>query len=223
MVSLDAPALAGVDRQTLREQSLQKLREAISSGQISPGTRLIETELSEALAVSRGTLREALRHLVQEGLVVADERGRLLVRALTKAEVREIFAVRGTLEALAAETLCELPSRAELVRELRESIDRLRRCDQPMTTLVEADMAFHQQLCELTGNRTLVESWQHISGLTRATIVRSGPELAMRNMDWQRHAPIVDAIEAGEAARARDVVRSHMRETSERIAALLTE
>lgn len=220
-MSLDVPALAGVDRQTLREQSLQKLREAISSGQIAPGTRLIETELSEALSVSRGTLREALRHLVQEGLVVADERGRLLVRALSPSEVEDIFAVRGALESLAVETLCAVPDRTEIVRQLRESIDRLRDADQSMGERVEADLAFHRRLCELTGNETLVQSWEHLSGLTRATIVRSGPEQALRNMDWQRHLPIVDAIEAGDAGRAREVMAGHMRETAERIVALL--
>ncbi|GAB3288142.1 GntR family transcriptional regulator [Parasphingorhabdus pacifica] len=222
-MSLDVPALGGVDRNTLREQSLHKLREAISSGQLAPGTRLIETELSEALSVSRGTLREALRHLVQEGLVVAGERGRLLVRALTTSEVRDIFAVRRSLETLAVETLCELPERTETVRALRESLDKLRNTEQDLAKLVEADLGFHQQLCELTGNETLVQSWQHISGLTRATISRSGQELALRNIDWKRHVPIVDAIEAGDADRARDVVRTHMRETTERIVAILEE
>ncbi|MHA6799513.1 GntR family transcriptional regulator [Bounagaea algeriensis] len=220
-MSLDVPALSGVDRNTLREQSLHKLREAISSGQLAPGTRLIETELSEALSVSRGTLREALRHLVQEGLVVSDERGRLLVRALTISEVRDIFAVRRSLETLAVETLCDLHDRTGVVRSLRESLDELRNTEQDLAALVEADLGFHRQLCALTGNGTLVQSWLHISGLTRATISRSGQKLALRNIDWQRHVPIVDAIEAGDADRAREVVRAHMQETTERIVAVL--
>lgn len=218
---LDVPALSGVDRNTLREQSLRKLHEAISSGQLAPGTRLVETELSEVLSVSRGTLREALRHLVQEGLVVSDERGRLLVRTLTISEIRDIFAVRRSLETLAVETLCELPDRTAVVRALRESLDKLRNTEQELAELVEADLGFHQQLCSLTGNATLVQSWQHISGLLRATISRSGHELALRNTDWQRHAPIVDTIEAGDTDRAREVLRTHMHETTERIVALL--
>ncbi|WP_017975374.1 GntR family transcriptional regulator [Actinopolyspora halophila] len=222
-MSLDVPALGGVDRNTLREQSLHKLREAISSGQLAPGTRLVETELSEALSVSRGTLREALRHLVQEGLVVTGERGRLLVRALTTSEVRDIFAVRRSLETLAVETLCEQEERTELVRTLRESLDRLSDTGQDLAELIEADLAFHRQLCELTGNETLVNSWQHISGLTRATISRSGRELALRNTHWQRHLPIVDAIEAGDVERAREVIRTHMHETTERIVQILED
>ncbi|MDR7304137.1 GntR family transcriptional regulator [Haloactinomyces albus] len=222
-MALDVPALDGVDRNTLREQSLHKLREAISSGQLAPGTRLIETELSDALSVSRGTLREALRHLVQEGLVVSGERGRLLVRALTPSEIRDIFAVRRSLETLAVETLCEMPERGDVVQALRESLNKLRDTEQNLADLVEADLGFHRHLCQLTGNETLVQSWQHISGLTRATISRSGQELALRNIDWKRHVPIVDAIEAGDVDRARDVVRSHMRETTERIVALLEE
>ncbi|WP_248783864.1 MULTISPECIES: GntR family transcriptional regulator [Actinoalloteichus] len=220
-VSLDVPALTGVERQTLREQSLRRLREAIRSGQLAPGTRLIETELSKALSVSRGTLREALRHLEQEGLVAADERGRLLVRALTRSEVMDIFAVRGALEALAVETLCSAPDRTEIVRELRAALADLRDAGDDLDDLAEADLALHTRMCELTGNSTLAQSWSHISGLTRATITRAGPELALRNMDWNRHQPIVDAIEAGDAARGREVVREHMMDAAQRIVALL--
>ncbi|MGP4016379.1 GntR family transcriptional regulator [Saccharopolyspora sp. 5N708] len=217
-MSLDVPALSGVDRQTLREQSLQKLREAIGSGQLAPGTRLIETELSGVLSVSRGTLREALRHLVQEGLVVADQRGRLLVRVLSPAEVADIFAVRGALEALAVEALCAAPDRTKIVRQLRETSNGVRTTDRAIS---EADLAFHRQLCELTGNATLVQSWQHLALLTRATLVRA--EQALRDVDPQRHTPIIDAIEDGDAASAREAVRWQLRETAERIGSLLAE
>ncbi|MCI2416340.1 GntR family transcriptional regulator [Saccharopolyspora sp. K220] len=220
-MSLDVPALSGVDRQTLREQSLHKLREAICGGQLAPGTRLIETELSDALSVSRGTLREALRHLVQEGLIVADERGRLLVRVLSPAEVADIFSVRGALESLAVEALCAAPDRTGIVRQLRETIDRLATTDRAGSDLVAADLAFHQQLCELTGNGTLVHSWQHLSALTRATTVRSASQPAPRDAD--RHTLIVDAIEAGDAARAREATSGHLRETAERIVSALAE
>src|SRR6187397_1871881 len=87
-------AIGAIGLPTRRELILDRLREAISSDQLSAGTHLAEVELSAALGVSRGTLREALRHLQQEGLLTADSRGRLSVRVVNEREVEEIFAVR---------------------------------------------------------------------------------------------------------------------------------
>ena len=75
--------LASLDRSTLRERALVSLRSAIVSGQYRPGDHLSEVELATSLGVSRGTVREALRHLQQEGLVTAGNRGMLRVNSLT--------------------------------------------------------------------------------------------------------------------------------------------
>ena len=105
-------SLGGLSKTSLREQALDQLRNAVTSGELAPGTRLIETELSAALGISRGTLREALRQLQQEGLVEAGERGRLTVRTLSDAEILDMFAVRAALEGLAAAIVAGLPGPA---------------------------------------------------------------------------------------------------------------
>ena len=74
--------LLGLEKKSLREQALSALRIAITSGELEPGRHLVETELSDMLQISRGTLREALRQLEQEGLLSAGPRGRLSVRHL---------------------------------------------------------------------------------------------------------------------------------------------
>ena len=73
--------------------------------ELTPGTHLVERELSEALQISRGTLREAMRQLQQEELISAGARGRLSVRHLDAKEIKDIFDVRAALESLAASTL----------------------------------------------------------------------------------------------------------------------
>ena len=97
-------SLTGLTKTNLREQALASLRTAITSGQIPPETQMVETELSDRLGISRGTLREAMRQLQQEGLLVAGSRGRLFVRRLGPKEISDIFAVRASLEGLAAAT-----------------------------------------------------------------------------------------------------------------------
>jgi len=92
--------LVELDRTTLRERALQMLRKAVTSREIEPGSRLVETELSAAIGIARGTLREALRQLEYEGLIEVGERGRLSVRTLTETELTDMFTVRAALEGL---------------------------------------------------------------------------------------------------------------------------
>lgn len=214
--------LAGLDRRTLREQCLMLLRTAITDGRLAAGTRLVETELSAAFGVSRGTLREALRALQQEGLVVAGERG-LAVRRFSAREIRDIFAVRAAIESLAVETLAARPDRAEAVEALRAALDRLRLAEGDLGAQAEADLAFHLTMCELSGNSTLVQTWRFLSGHVRVTIMHAGPEKALHNMSADRHAPILDAIAAGDGATGRRVVEEHMQQAAERVVGALGE
>ncbi|WP_432565702.1 GntR family transcriptional regulator [Kineococcus sp. SYSU DK003] len=215
-------ALGAVDRTTRREQILVKLRDAVSTGALAPGTHLAEIELSESLGVSRGTLREALRHLQQEGLLVSDTRGRLNVRVLTEREVREVFAVRSALEALACEVVCAREDRADVVRALRRQLE-LMADETSLPEMVNRDLEFHAMLCRASGNETLLQSWLHVSGLARAVITAAGVDAALANMAAQRHAPVVDLLERGDAEGVRRFLRSHMAEAAEQIVTRLGE
>ena len=83
--------LASLDRSTLRERALEALRAAIISGQYRPGDHLGEVDLGKHLGVSRGTVREALRHLQQEGLVTTGNRGMLRVNLVSPTEVGSCY------------------------------------------------------------------------------------------------------------------------------------
>lgn len=216
-------ALGSIESQTRRELILGRLRDAISSGVLAPGTHLAEVELSESLGVSRGTLREALRHLQQEGLVSADARGRLSVRVVTEREVDDIFAVRRALESLAVELVCARPGHVEAAARLRDALEAMRRTVGDFPAQIQADMAFHELLCELSGNETLVRGWRAVSGLTRAAITAAGPETALHNMAAERHLPLVDFVAAGDAAGGAEFLREHMRDAASRIVARMQE
>ena len=206
--------LVALDRTSLRERAMGVLRSAVTSGEIAPGTRLVETELSAALGISRGTLREALRQMQQEGLVEAGERGRLTVRTLSDAEILDMFAVRAALEGLAAFIVSGRADRAALVVRLQAALDAIDEAKGSINDMVEVDLAFHRLLCELTGNPTLVRTWEALTGPIRMSIMFAGTDRALSNMSVPRHQVLVDAVAAGDPDKARIAVDEHMREAA---------
>ena len=210
-MSVEAPSLLRLEKTSLREQALTALRRAITTGQLPPGTHLVETDLSDALQISRGTLREAMRQLQQEGLISAGARGRLSVRHLDTKEIKDIFDVRAALESLAASTLAAREDRGEAVTQLRAAVaDMARWAASNLEDRIEADLEFHRTMCHLTGNETLLHSWSSLEGSIRMSIMYAGVDRALKNMDAKRHYDIVDAIESGDAERAAATVSDHM-------------
>jgi DNA-binding GntR family transcriptional regulator len=210
-MSVEASSLLRLEKTSLREQALTALRRAITTGQLTPGTHLVETELSEALQISRGTLREAMRQLQQEGLISAGARGRLSVRHLDAKEIKNIFDVRAALESLAAQDLAGREDRTAAVAELRKAVaDMEKWAASNLEDRIEADLKFHRTMCHLTGNETLLHSWSSLEGSIRMSIMFAGVDRALKNMDAKRHSDIVDAIESGDAEKAAAAVRDHM-------------
>ena len=212
VMAVEPLSLLRLEKTSLRQQALTALRRAITSGELPPGMHLVETDLSEALHISRGTLREAMRQLQQEGLIsVTGERGRLSVRHLDAKEIKDIFNVRAALESLAARELCALPDRAAAVAILRNAVTEMERwAVANLEDRIEADLKFHRTMCQLTGNDTLLHSWTSLEGSIRMSIMFAGVDRAIKNMDVKRHSELVDAIETGDADTAETAVRDHM-------------
>ncbi len=213
---MSVESLSALDRSTLRERSLEALRSAILSGRYRPGDHLGEVELAGSLGVSRGTVREALRHLQQEGLVTAGNRGMLRVNSLTSAEVRELFRVRAALEGLAVREVIASARWEAAAETLRAAVERLSDEDEAAVR-IEADLAFHLLLCQLSGNSMLVEAWQRLEGRMRVAIL-NGAAWQAPMMARDRHVPIVEAIEQGDVDAAVRVVDEHMTAAAEHFA-----
>ena len=210
--------LSNLDRSTLRERAREALRSAIISGQYRPGDHLGEAELASHLGVSRGTVREAMRHLEQEGLLSAGRRGMLRVNSLGAHEVRELFRVRAALEKLAVTEIMSSPGRAAAAETLREALAKLAGTELDFVERVEADLGFHLLLCRLAGNSMLVDAWRHLEGRIRVAIMNGGPDRAPRMMSEDRHAPIIEAIENGDLAVGKRVIDQHMAEAADHFA-----
>lgn len=204
-----------VDRLSLRERVLQELRNSILSGRLPVGTRLLEVKISKELGVSRGTVREAFRHLQEEGLLTAESRGSVYVRALSSKEVHEIYAVRAALEGLAAHYVASRPDREKAVEALVSVAQGFEATPNPtFSDLLKVDLDFHQLLCTLSENATLLDTWLRLSGLIRAALISAGPHLVMPLQTVSHHSEMVDAIAQGDGPAARLALETYLEESA---------
>ena len=211
-------SLSHLDRSTLLEPTLQALRAAITSGAYRPGDYLGEAGLATSLGVSRGTVRQALRHLQQEGLVTAGHRSMLRVTSLSTKEVRELFRVRATLEGLAANQIISSADRGEAANSLRAALVRLVEPDADFIARVDADLEFHLLLCQLSKNSVLVDTWRRLEGRLRIVLVAAGPFRAQPSISGERHNAVIDMIESGCTSAAVDAINQHMALAADQLA-----
>jgi len=205
--------IAAVDRGTIRERAEAALRQAIIEGRLAPGEKLVERELCDALQVSRGSLREALRGLAAEGFVDNVPHRGPSVASISAEQAREIYAVREALEGLAARTLAEGQD-PSAIASLQQALDKLRRLNRRKAdpaSLVAVKAEFYRALFDGAGNATLGAIMgtllARISVLRRASLSRAGrlPESV------DEIAEIVAAIRAGDPDRAERASRLHVR------------
>jgi DNA-binding GntR family transcriptional regulator len=144
--------------ETLRAQVENNLRQAIVSGQLKAGEKLVERELCEMLGVSRPSLREALRTLEAEKLIVIVPHRGPEVAAISMEEARDLYALRGLLESFAAHEFTRLAS-DEQVKKLGKTVRRLREAGQKnsQSAVLEAKAEFYRILLEGSGNALVSE------------------------------------------------------------------
>ena len=158
------PNLPQIKNMSIREQSLDTLREAILSGELKPGQSLTEMDLSRQLGVSRAPIREALRILNSEGLVETIPYHGTTVRRLTKVDIEEIYSLRSLLETYAMERVIETCEPADL-RCLRQMVDGMVTAGDigDLKAVNALDRDFHDALIEMSGHHLLQSMWQMVA------------------------------------------------------------
>lgn len=155
---LDAPKIPGIRKSAapLRHQVLDYLRQAIISGRLVPGARLVERELIEMMDVSRTVIREALRQLESEGLVATIANKGPVVRNLSASEAKDLYAIREVLVGLAAR-LFVVNAKPNQIESLRLALDEVTRCytaGDP-AKIIEAKNSFYDALVMGAGSESL--------------------------------------------------------------------
>jgi len=154
-----------VPKATLRAHIAERLRAAILSGDIAPGSALVETALSQRFDVSRGPLREALRQLIEEGLLVTVPYTGTHVAALSVEDVREIYSLRTALETFAFEQVWDRRDghfRRELERRNEILVATIDAGDDRAS--ISTELELHGLVFEASGHKLLLRAWNGLRG-----------------------------------------------------------
>lgn len=209
------PRLDQVRSATLRGQVYESLANAVLSGELAPGTRLVETEIAAWLGTSRGPLREAMRRLESEGLVVVMPRRGTYVIDPTGHDVRELYEVRAALEGFAVAGALDA-IRASVLDDLESRLTELDAAaqDERWMDVAILDSEWHEPLVEAAGNDRLVQIWRTVNGPLLALFAQSGREVYGAEDIRARHAELLRAIRDDDADRVEVAVREHYLHTA---------
>jgi GntR family transcriptional regulator, gluconate operon transcriptional repressor len=198
-------------RKSLAEEAADQIREEVLAGRLGQGQRLVEVRVAEALNISRGPVREAFKLLRAEGLLEEEQnRGTYVVR-LSSADVREVYDLRAAIEARAAKMLAKSASQADL-EALRRALDELERAAArgDVSAVSRADLAFHETVCQLTGNRRLHAVFMRHVPVVR-TLIRLDEHLYSSPEEIAReHQPMLEAIETHDPETAAARFEAHI-------------
>jgi DNA-binding GntR family transcriptional regulator len=147
-------------RRGLADEVADRIRDAIFSGSYEPGSQLREVELSAALGVSRGPVREALLRLEREGLVRSEWHRGATVTTLSSEDVTELDSLRAALEQLAVQLVINHASDEDLAT-IDKAVERMDRAADELE-MVRCDIDFHDAVYAATGHRRLLEAWEAI-------------------------------------------------------------
>lgn len=142
----------------LRDVVFRTLRQAILRGELKPGERLMEIKLANKLGVSRTPIREAIRKLELEGLVIMIPRKGAEVADITEKSLTDVLEVRRALEELSARLACDRITEEE-IQELINAADTFRKTlkSKDITVIAEADVHFHDVIYTATKNQKLIQ------------------------------------------------------------------
>ncbi|GAB3438570.1 GntR family transcriptional regulator [Streptomonospora sediminis] len=216
--------LGKAKRRGLGQEAADRVRDAIFAGVFPPGSALREVELAANLEVSRGSVREALAQLEQEGLVRSVWHRGSRVIDLSVTDVDEVYAVRAALERLAATTAARridaagLADLDGLVAEMARGLDD--GADGP--ALLALDIAFHDRIYAAAGNQRLTDAWQAVRSqvyLFQTTRIAHGDDY--RGILVEEHRELADLLRSGDTARLAEVAEEHVDSARRRLVRML--
>ncbi len=208
----------------LRDVVFRTLRQAILRNELKPGERLMEIPLAKKLRVSRTPVREAIRMLELEGLVTTSPRRGAVVADITLTDLEDVLEVRLALEELAVRLVCRKRTNEQLanLRRLADAFqDSLRGED--VEACAQADMAFHDAICNATGNRRLIQILNNLREQMYRYRMEYLKDTKFHAALAAEHEEILDAIRERDEKRAVASMQLHINRQREYISARISK
>ena len=202
----------GPEVRTRREEAADAIRRAIISGDLQPGQRLREVALAAELGVSRPTLREALRTLVQEGRCEQEPHRGFAVASLDAAAIRDLTDTRLVLDRMAIEGIWAAPGGMDLVEQAWSAYAE---ADSDAVAQHLAHLALHRALWQASGNSMLLRMWPVAESMSTLVLaqdqaVRRDPGRALAV-----HRQLIDAIRSRDPGALDTAMAEHTQRSAE--------
>jgi len=205
-----------INRQTFRQEIREYLENAIQTGVLKPGDRILETYWAKQFGVSQAPIREAIRDLEAIGLVETKPYCGSTVRSLTEKDIQDSFSVRACLEQMAVRIMIQNISDENLEILRNETTAMLEAAAQnDLKSFVTHDELFHEWIVRMSHNDILLRLWRQCSirDWTHMTVLST--DMSIETMA-KMHVAVFDAIQSGDANAAAESIREHL-ETFENV------
>src|SRR5258708_27435923 len=197
---------------SLHDEAVARIRDLIREGRLEPGSKVSEKELCELFGISRTPLREALKVLATEGLIVLLPNRGARVARLTGKDMADLFQVMGELEGLAGELACAKIT-DEAVTEIRvrhhEMLAHYTRGDR--TAYFAANQAIHEAIIAAAENSVLTTMFESLRGRLRPARFMANVSRERWDQAVREHGEILAALSRRDGARLRSLLQEHLR------------
>lgn len=195
----------------LRDIVFKTLREAIITGDLQPGERLMEIKLANELGVSRTPVREAIRKLELEGLVIMTARKGAEVAPINEKDLREVLEIRKSLESLACTLACRNVKDSDVRRleminsEISAAVDT-----EDIEAITKKDVDFHETINILTDNKRLIQMLHQLKEHIFRYRFEYIKEMKNKRTIVEEHQRIIDSLKARDAKKASREIELHI-------------
>ena len=195
----------------LRDVVFNTLRQAIITGEFAPGERLMEISLANRLGVSRTPVREAIRKLELEGLVIMIPRKGAQVARITEKNLRDVIEIRTVLEEFAAVLACERIDQSGL-HDLRQAHEDLIRSVEngDILDIVDKDETFHDTIFRATNNDRLISIINNLREQFYRYRMEYVKDIRQRSNLVEEHRELLDAISSRDSIKAKELMKTHL-------------
>jgi len=210
---MDAPdrIFTKQNRPTMTQIALENIREAIEKGILKPGMRIIESQLSNELGMSRFSIREALCYLEKEGLIQTIPFKGVTVAHITPNDIKDLMMVRCALEELAIQLAIQQMD-SDKIKVLESIMNRMENAldSNSEEDILNADLRFHQSICEFSQNGRLLNAWMPLASQIRVCLKLEYPLFQTAKEFVSTHIPLLEVIVSGHQQKAIQLIRDHI-------------